>query len=152
MRNERHQEEQSEIKKIIGEIRKMPNLKEDNLKPEEYAVRDGWAHKIAIGSKKVKTAQLRKFFNEIKRLHQQTKPTKDIKKISLELVKLMPELIFAKGRDVITSDFYDLLEACILKKDVTGKMVCRFEKYEEFENFVSFLEAIVAYHKAYAKA
>lgn len=137
------------IKEIIDDIRRMPNLKEENLKPEDYTCPNGDAHIIAQGSKKVKTAQLRKFFNEIKRLYQQTKPEKKLDKVKIELIKLIPELVFAKGRDVITDDFFNLLEACILK-DEAGKKKCRLTSYEEFENFVSFLEAIVAYHKAYA--
>lgn len=141
--------QKSKTQIITQEIRNMPNLKEENLKPEEYAVPNGWADQIARESKKVKTAQLRKFFNEIKRLHLQTKSQKDINKVKSELIKIIPELIFAKGRDVITPDFYNLLEASILKNE-NGKMVCRFTEYEEFENFVSFLEAIVAYHKVYA--
>lgn len=150
MRENKPQKKLKEIEKIIEEIKNIPNLKEENLKPKVYAVPDGWAHKIALDSRKVKTAQLRKFFNEIKRLHQQAKPAKDMNKIEIELIKLIPELIFAKGRDVITDDFYNLLEVCILK-DENGKKTCRFIEYEEFENFVSFLESIVAYHKAYAK-
>jgi CRISPR-associated protein Csm2 len=138
----------NETREIIQKIKTMPNLKEENLRPEEYAVPNGWANKIARDSKELKTAQLRKFFNEIKRLHQQTKSKRDINDTRRELIKLIPELIFAKGRRVITDDFYNLLEACILKKDASGEMVCRFKEYEEFENFVSLLEAIVAYHKA----
>lgn len=137
------------IREITNEIRDMPNLTEEYLKPEDYAVRDGYAERIAEDVKeKVKTAQLRKFFNEIKRLHQKIKPKKDaaINDVKTEVIKLIPELIFAQGRKVITREFYGLLEACLLTRD---RKKCRFERYEEFENFVSFLEAIVAYHKAY---
>lgn len=145
------QQQKKDIGEITNEIRNMPNLTEECLKPEDYAVRGGYAERIAKDVKeKVKTAQLRKFFNEIKRLHQKIKPKKenaDINDVKTEVIKLIPELIFARGRKVITGEFYDLLEACLLTKD--GKK-CRFERYEEFENFVFFLEAIVAYHKAYA--
>jgi len=136
----------NEVNEIINKIKGMEDLTEKNLKPEDYAVPGGLAEKIAKGSK-IKTAQLRKFFNEIKRLHQITKSKKDIEEIKLPLIKLIPQLIFAKNRDVISDEFYNLLEACILKKKENGKMECRFKSYEEFENFVSFLEAIVAYQK-----
>ncbi|MCS7250738.1 MAG: type III-A CRISPR-associated protein Csm2 [candidate division WOR-3 bacterium] len=134
------------IQEITERIKNMPDLTEENLKPEDYAVPNGFAHHIARESKKIKTAQLRKFFNEIKRLQRETKSSRDIGKVKMELIKMIPELVFATGRELITNDFYNLLEACILKEE-KGKMVCRFEKYEEFENFVSFLEAIVAYYK-----
>lgn len=129
----------------------MPNLTDTNLKPEDYAVPGGWADQIAKESQKVKTTQLRKFFNAIKKLHQETRGTGgtgDINKVKTETIKLIPQLIFAKGRDVITEDFYKLLEACLLKEGQRGKKESRFSNYKEFENFVSFLEAIVAYHKA----
>jgi CRISPR-associated protein Csm2 len=142
-------QERFNINEIIKKIENLKDLSEENLKPEDYALPDGWAHKIALASKNVKTAQLRKFFNEVKRLYQRTKGKEDIDEVKREIIKLIPELIFAKGRNVITEEFYKLLESCLLKKEGDKKMP-RFEKYEEFENFVSFLEAIIAYHKAYA--
>ena len=133
------------VNEIINKIKGMRELTEEKLKPEDYAVPGGFAEIIAKNVK-IKTAQLRKFFDEIKRLHQNTKPKEDINLVKRGLIKLIPELIFAKGRGVISEEFYNLMEACILKEE-NGKKVCRLKSYKEFENFISFLEAIVAYHK-----
>lgn len=141
------QDKKRDIKLITKEIEKFPDLSEKSLKPEEYAPPEGDAEKIAKDSKGVKTAQIRKFFNKMRTLHQRAKRQKeDFEPIKIEILKLMPELIYAKGRKVITADFYNLLKACLIKDKK-----CRIKKYEEFDNFMSFLEAIVAYHKVYAK-
>lgn len=141
------------INEVIKKIREIPDLTPKNLKPEDYAVPGGDADGVAGDIKKVKTTQLRKFFNKIKTLHQKAKRKKsvdDIKDIKIEILKLMPELIYAKGRGVITDEFYELMEGCLLKSE-GKKRVCRFNSFGEFDNFMNFLEAVVAYHKKYSK-
>lgn len=146
----------SNTRVIIEQIKKMPALTKEYLKPDDYAVPGGWADLIAKENKKVKTAQLRKFFNAIKKLHHDTRGSKNTDEVKIDEVKkgiinLIPQLVFARGREVLTADFYNLLEACLLKNNEGKKKAIRLSSYEEFENFVSFLEAIVAYHKANTK-
>ncbi|MEO0091507.1 MAG: type III-A CRISPR-associated protein Csm2 [candidate division WOR-3 bacterium] len=143
-KKEEEPKQKSKTEDFAEQIKKFSDLTEKSLKPEEYAKPDGWAESIAKEQKdKIKTAQLRKFFNKIKSLQRNKS---DIKTIKLELIKLIPQLAFAKGRNVISKDFYDLLMACIW-----GNNTCRIKSKEEFDNFVSFLEAIVAYHKFHSK-
>ncbi len=142
-----NQNKKNDIETIIEEIGKLSDLDltESNLKPEIYALPNGWADKIAkeLQKQNLKTAQLRKFFNEIKVI-QRTAKSQDINYLKAELIKIIPQLVFAKNRGVIKNDFYDLLITCLLNEN---KNDIRFKSYEEFNNVVSFLEAIVAYHK-----
>jgi CRISPR-associated protein Csm2 len=143
---EKEMKKEKEIEKITKKIENFSDLSDTQLKPEDYAPPGGDAEKIAKDSRSVKTTQIRRFFNRIRALHQKTKAKKDIETVKMEILKLMPEIVWAKGRRVITDEFYNLLKACLIKDKK-----CRFTKYEEFDNFMSFLEAIVAYHKVYAK-
>jgi len=139
------------IKDVIDKIKKMSDLNSNNLKPEDYAVPGGDADIVAKAIRKVKTAQIRKFFNKLKNLHQQAKRGRKIDEVKIEILKLMPELAYAKGRNVITDDFYKLMKACLLKEGEGNKQQCKINSFPEFDNFMSFLEAIVAYHKVHSK-
>lgn len=85
---------------------------------------------------KLSTSQIRKFFGSIKRIQASFDKSKG------EILLLEPKLAYAMGRDKGKSkikDLYTLLSPMIreIKEDKA-----------KFQNFVSVLEAIVAYHKA----
>jgi CRISPR-associated protein Csm2 len=56
---------------------------------------------------------------------------------------MMPMLAYAKGRKLIPQSFYDLMKICF------GAEKCK--TVEDFNQAVSFLEAILAYQKYYEK-
>lgn len=133
---------QKEIEEIKHKIKNANSLREV-LKPEDFAKPDGWADKIAKGvQNKLKTNQLRKIFAEAKEICDMKikNPESDSTKIYL----LYPKLAYAKGRDLIPRDFYDLIKVCL------DKLVKSKDK-EDFKMFKEFLTAIVAYNKEYQR-
>jgi CRISPR-associated protein Csm2 len=117
-----------------------------NLDLEEYIKPGGICEGIAgavgyIG--KLKRSQLRKFFNEIKTLEYDLKTEKDIKKIKIRILALIPKLAYSKGRDLIDENFYEFMKTILskVKEDMNEK-----NAQEVFEVFVKILESIVAYH------
>ncbi len=125
-------------REVIAEIRKLSRMKD--LKPEDFAEEGKLADQFANTAKKLKATQLRRFFHEVKDLKLAFKTSGfDRSKVAM----LMPMLAYAKGRDVIPADFYDLMTLCF------GADRCQDK--DDFDRAVDFLEAILAYHKMYAK-
>lgn len=116
---------------------------------ESFAPHDEAADKIAYYlGRKMKTNQLRKVFSEIKRIEilVQGKDNKDDFKNS-DLLLLLPQIAYAKARDLIQPDFYEIVKLIIGK----GGGNTKIKKIGDFKRFVEFMTAIVAYHKQYAK-
>ncbi|RUM49026.1 MAG: type III-A CRISPR-associated protein Csm2 [Hydrogenothermus sp.] len=142
------QDYKDEIQEIIQKIRSAKKLSEV-LTPKNFAPVGGWADKITQQIKKqagkydqktrkkfppLKTSQLRKIFSEVKEICQ--------KKNEVELYLLYPKLAYAEGRDLMPSNFYELLITCLDKlKENADK--------EDFKSFEQFMTAIVAYNKKY---
>jgi len=83
------------------------------------------------------TSQIRKFFGAIKRIQA------DFDNLKGEIILLEPKLAYAVGKDKKESkidEFYKELSPLI--KEIK-------EDEKKFKNFVSIVEAIVAYHKVY---
>ena len=100
----------------------------------------GYAHIVAKNSKKLNTTQLRKFFAALKKMEQ--KETWD--EIETEFYLLKPRMAVSVGRKNVPKPFYDVVLAAMVKVDnVEDDNV----KMENFDIFVKFFEAIVAYHK-----
>lgn len=131
------QNQQSEISKIINQIKNARSLSEV-LKPENFAPTGGWADEITDELKgKIKSSQLRKVFNQIKQVCDKA----DIEN-KVELYLIYPNLVYAQARDLIPKDFYDLLVACLDKlKDSKNQ--------EDYKRFGEFMTAIVAYNKRF---
>lgn len=110
------------------------------LEPEYYAQENGAAHVVAKDiRKKMKVTQLRKFFGHIKKIHMKYKGEKVDKEIDKsELYLLLPELAYALGRDLISPNFYELMKVSLGSK---------IRNVSDFNRFVEFLSAILAYHK-----
>ncbi|RMB00042.1 type III-A CRISPR-associated protein Csm2 [Hydrogenothermus marinus] len=139
------EKEKNFIDEITTEIKKANKLSEV-LKPETFAIPNGWADEIVRQLKKgksgtsLKTSQLRKIFAEIKDICD--KKIKGLSEDNTELYLLYPKLAYAKGRNLLPKDFYNLLVACLDKlKNSTDK--------EDFKAFEEFMTAIVAYNKQY---
>lgn len=130
----------SEIDEIIKKIEDLEKL--SDLRPEDYADKNGYADKIAKSSRNLKSTQLRKFFGAIRTME---KKLDSWDHIEPEFYLLKPQIAYAKGRNLIPNGFYRVVIACMDKIDKGNEE----EKCENFKTFIKFMEAIVAYHKFY---
>lgn len=101
----------------------------------------GYAHIVAKESKKkLKTTQLRKFFAALKKMER--KNTWD--EIETEFYLLKPRMAVSVGRKNLPKNFYEVILATMAKVDNVENDEL---KMKNFNIFVKFFEAIVAYHK-----
>jgi len=131
---------------IIQAIKAINSFKEVSI--ISFAPADKWSDQIAkkLGDK-MKTTQLRKFFTSIKLMEQKIKgKDKNDTFNDPSLYMLLPYLAYAKARKLIIPDFYNLVKE-IIGDGQNGKI----KKVEDFQRFVEFMTAIVAYHKQYSK-
>lgn len=131
------------ITEITEEINKKSNFSEISI--EEIAPHGKWAFQVAnsLGDK-MKTHQLRKVFNELKRIEiQQKGKQKDEVFNEPKIYLIIPQLAYARARDLIGKDFYDLIKTIIGNSAKTTKL----KKVEDYRRFIEFMTAIVAYHK-----
>ena len=132
--------------KIIKAIKAKTHFKDVPI--IDFAPKDKWADKIAekLGDK-MKTTQLRKFFTSIKSMEQKTKGKDKTDHFNdPSIYMLIPHLAYAKARKLIIPDFYNLIKE-IIGDGQNGKI----KTVEDFNRFVEFMTAIVAYHKQYSK-
>lgn len=134
------------MKAITENIRAAASFKE--IPVERFAPSGSWAEAIAEKLKNdMKTTQLRKVFTSIKSMEQKTKGKNgDDPFDDPAIFMLVPHLAYAKGRKLITGDFYDLIKT-IIGDGKSGKI----KTVNDFRRFVDFMTAIVAYHKQYRK-
>jgi len=96
------------------------------------------------------TNQIRNFFSEVKRI-QQNKITNQEEQSAFLLIR--PKLAYAEARTSERShksrikDFRKVIELAHQAVDIKQEDPTKME--QEFNNFVDFLEAILAYHKSY---
>ena len=141
--HQRHDNQESFIREITQKIKSAQKLS-DILTPKEFAPTGGWADKIALELKnskpKLNTSQLRKIFTEIKSICDNKEKVLQDK---TDLYLLYPKLAYAKGRELMPENFYNLIIACLdkLKDDKADE--------KDFKNFGDFMTAIVAYNKQY---
>ena len=92
--------------------------------------------------KKVKTHQIRRFFDAIKNIKEDVKNSgKFGDGERAKLLMLRPQLANASAKQYRLKELTNLCTAMI--KKVAGK--------EDFDRFVNFFESLVAFHKAYAE-
>lgn len=132
-----------EIKEILGEINNLKMLKE--LKTNKFADEGGYADKLAASRslKTLKTTQIRKFFGAVRDIGANLE--KGWENVEADFYLLKPKLANARGRGLIPEEFYELMKACMNKVDVGSEE----DKAKNFQRFVEFFEAVVAYHKYY---
>ena len=140
----------SAIEDVKEKITQMSNLSELDI--EDIAKEGGYADRIGEAFKnrndKIKTTQLRKFFDETKTLERKLKRgDKGWKDIKPNFYLLRPKLAYSNARGLIPKDFFELLSECMKRVD-TSKNNDK-QKEENYKRFVTFLEAIVAYFKYY---
>ena len=135
----------SDIREVINIINNCEMLKEISDK-DFLDYETGYAYIVAENSKKLKTTQLRKFFGALKKMEQKT----GWSEIETEFYLLKPRMAVATGRDHVPKQFLNVIMAAMSKVD---NVESDDLKLENFDKFVKFFEAIVAYHKyLYPKA
>ena len=100
----------------------------------------GYAYIVAENSKSLKTTQLRKFFGALKKMEQKD----SWEEIETDFYLLKPRMAVASGRGNVPKQFLNVVMAAMSKVD---NVESDDEKMKNFDKFVKFFEAIVAYHK-----
>jgi CRISPR-associated protein Csm2 len=95
----------------------------------------------------LKPTQLRKVFHAIKAIERRFKGEDDDKQLDsddkLAIRLLLPELAYARGRDLIPQKFYELMRRCLSEKKV--------QTVGDFRRLAQLLTALLAYHKYHEK-
>jgi len=133
----------SETDKITEKIKKLKSLSE--LQVKDFAKRDGYAEIIAKDNRSLKTSQLRKIFGAVQQIKTELSDKRWFE-VEADFYLLQPMLAYAKARDLIPDKFLELMKVCMDKIDVGDDEDSIKENYNQF---VMFLESIVAYHKYY---
>ncbi len=130
-----------EIKKKIFEATPMRRLPQEDF-AEEYGLADSLA--VALG-RNLNATQLRKVFDEIKRVRRKLEDNFDLKVDRdkpfdrAPLLRLMPLLAFAVGRKLLPREFYDILKHCLGRQQLVTNA--------DFLQTAYFIEAVLAFHK-----
>lgn len=138
-----HGKKQNHMNELINEIKKSNSLKEVFV-PEKYALPNGWADKTAKSLRKnaMNSSQLRKIFTQLKTIEDKIDKNRTDKLTNEqmnEILLIMPQIAYAKGRNLVPWDFYNLMKVCITPKKIKDK--------EDYKSFVSFYTSVIAYAK-----
>jgi CRISPR type III-A-associated protein Csm2 len=144
--------QENEVGRIIKAIAGGSGTLKDILKPEIYALpvqsngEKGWALAIAQdfrgagkADEAIKSSQLRRVFGEIKSIQRRLSQEESFEKLKAEIWGIMPLVAYAYARGIVKRDFYNLMSTLINER--------RIKTAEDFECFVDFYEAIIAYFK-----
>ena len=129
----------SDINSVINTINNCNSLKEIPNK-DFIDFETGYAYIVAENSKSLRTTQLRKFFGALKKMEQKN----EWGEIETDFYLLKPRMAVASGRGLVPKQFLNVIMATMSKVD---NVESDDEKLENFNKFVKFFEAIVAYHK-----
>lgn len=116
-----------------------------DVSAKDFAPPGKWAETVAkeqVG-REMKTTQLRKIFTSIKQMELKAKAKNAGAAFEDPAIfMLIPHLAYAKARGFIKADFFTLIKS-IIGDGSSGKI----KTVEDFQRFVEFMTAIVAYHK-----
>jgi len=91
----------------------------------------------------LKPTQLRKVFHAIKAVERRFKVDTDDKPLDqnnkIKIRMLVPELAYARGRDLIPQKFYELMRRCLSDQ--------KLQTVGDFRRLAQLLTALLAYHK-----
>lgn len=136
-----------DVEKIKNEIEKLTMLK--YMKAESFAKEEGYADDIAWKlNGKLKTTQLRRFFDSIRGIQRKLSKNKEDTKweeVEVDFYLLKPKLAYARGRNLIPEEFYQIIKTSLNKVDIGDNK----DKIESFKIFFQFLQSIIAYQKFY---
>ncbi|MCX7612917.1 MAG: type III-A CRISPR-associated protein Csm2 [Caldimicrobium sp.] len=89
---------------------------------------------------KNKISQIRKFYDEVLHWHKIVQKNRDKFENYLPYIKLLrAKVYYARGRNLITESFKDLMENCLDE----------IKTYEDFEVFKTFFEAFMGFYRYY---
>ncbi len=115
------------------------------IKPEGYA--DKLASYLKNNTRKeVKTAQLRKFFNEIKSATYKAKGGQ-LKDAKIALWRIYPIIAYSEARDLMPKEFANLMRLVLEKVENCNKEEKLQKSFERLEDFIT---ALYAYFRKYA--
>lgn len=129
----------SDIKDVTNAINNCKTLSEISDK-DFIDFETGYAYIVAENSKSLKTTQMRKFFGALKKMEQKDSWAE----IETDFYLLKPRMAVASGRGNVPKSFLNVIMAAMSKVD---NVESDDEKMKNFDKFVKFFEAIVAYHK-----
>jgi len=130
---------------IIEELQREGSFSE-LLRIEDFAEERKVADQLAWEFRKsLKPTQLRRIFHAIKEVERSVKETKkdDEEELASEersrILRLLPELAFTRGRDLIPHKFYKLMRISLGAE--------KLKTVKDLRVFIEFLTAVLAYHK-----
>ncbi len=131
---------------IVNRIEQVENLADIDI--EEIAKEKGIAESFVLTIRRgqLNPTQLRKFFDTIIR-NQELIREKGWDAAQAEFYMLRPSLAYAKGRNLIPDDFFDLIDTCMKKIPANSEDQIR----KNHDRFVDLMKAIVAYAKYHGK-
>ena len=105
----------TEVESILKEIEELRMLKD--LKEKKIADEEGYADTIASRLRGMKTTQLRKFFDSIRKIKEELKDG-GWEDVEAEFYLLKPKIAHARGRNLIPEEFNELMKVCMRKVDI----------------------------------
>ena len=94
-------------------------------------------------AKTLSTSQIRNVFGEVRRIQQKGITNS----FDSEVLLLKPKLSYARARANAPRDLESVLSSAI--DAIFQNAINPEQKFQRFENFANFFEAILAYHRAY---
>ncbi|MCB0644287.1 MAG: type III-A CRISPR-associated protein Csm2 [Phaeodactylibacter sp.] len=117
---------------------------QDGFEDETINYTDAFG-KFLVGAR-LTTSQIRNIFGEVKRLQGATQGQADLSAVRKDFLMLRPKLAYAAKRAGSRGieSLKEVMDVALKAVETTGP-----KAKDQFENFVDFFEAILAYHKAY---
>ncbi len=127
------------VKDVIEEIRRLNRMAE--LDPAKFAEEGGYADTLAREfGRDLKATQLRKVFGSLKQVDLRLKTEAPQNPLArAEINRLIPELAYAFGRNLVPREFYELMKMCLSQT--------KLQSVGDFQRLMEFLTAVLAYHK-----
>lgn len=133
----------NKIQPIINRISKLDHLAAYPVK--DFAEVGGDADVIAEACRRsLKPSQMRRFFDQSRRIQRDLSRDKSWTEVAPQVSMLQSLLHYARGKKVIPKEFLNVMITSLKKIDVGTNDK---EKKKNFNTFLEFFQAIVAYHK-----
>lgn len=131
-------------KEIIEIIKAKSNL--SDLDIDEITRENGIADDLAGHIGDLKTTQLRRFFDSIKRIESTVRETGNWDEVRVPFAMLRPYLANARGRKLIPEEFFVFVSECLNKIHHPDECGADQTK-KDFQCFVLIMESLVAYNR-----
>ncbi len=130
------------VDEVLGKIRSLPRMAD--LNPADFAEERGYADTLAREfGRDLKSSQLRKVFGALKQVDIRVKSEPLDKTLARsEINRLIPELAYAFGRELVPKGFYELMKMSLSQT--------KMQTVGDFRRLMEFLTALLAYHKLHS--